>query len=124
MAKCAPASLSTITELTEPGQVAPNQHSRNIPLLKIRQKIDIQKEPVGQHDQPFHRTVQQHFKIALESSTLVVHVRQNVQVGDLVQRIFNSAKDQGAEWSVMSNTITPTVWFLLLRRNREISFGW
>ena len=64
-----PTSLSTITELIESVCNSPpiNVVGNGI-FFQVRQKIDVQKKPVGQHDQSLDAPVQQHLQITLEAA--------------------------------------------------------
>ena len=90
---------------------------------RSREQIDVKKKPVGYDDQSFDAAVQQHFQIAFETAALVVDVGQHGQVVRLVERVFDAAKNQVQKGSVMSKTMTPTVWLRLLRSERANWLG-
>src|ERR1700722_12682017 len=65
-------------------------------FLKIGEQVDVDKQPVGENDEPLDAPVEQHFEIALETAALVVYIRENGQEGRLVQCVFDAAKHQRA----------------------------
>jgi len=65
-------------------------------FFEVAEQVDIEKQPVGQHDQAFHAAVEQHFQIALEAAALVVNIGQDRQVRSLIEGIFDSAQYQRA----------------------------
>ena len=104
-------------------QFAADHRGGDAAFFQIAEQVDIEEEPVGQHDEGFDAAVEQHFQIALEAAALVVHVGEDGKIRRLVQRIFDAAQHQRAVGSVMSKTMTPTVWLRLLRRERANWLG-
>ena len=78
-------------------QFAADHGNGDAAFFQVGEQIDIEKEPVGNDDQSFDAAVQQHFQVALEAAALVVDVGQDGQVVRLVERVFDAAKNQGAE---------------------------
>ena len=56
-----------------------------------------EKHPVGNDNKRFHPTVEQHFQVALEAASLVMHIGQNWKIGRLVESVFDTAKDHRTE---------------------------
>src|SRR5215469_17841447 len=77
-------------------EFAADHRGGNISLFEVGKQVDIDEEPVGNDDQALDRPCQKHFEIALEAAALVVHIRENREVGNLIQRIFNTKEDQRA----------------------------
>ena len=73
------------------GKLPANCCGRNIAFRKIRQQVNVNEEPVGNHDQCFDVTVENHFQITLEPVPLIMRVRKNRYVRGLIQRVLNSA---------------------------------
>ena len=77
-------------------QFAPDHNGRNGVFLQISQYVDIQKQPIGEDDQPLDSSIQQHFQIAFKTAPFVVCVGKNWHIRRLVQRILNPAQNQRA----------------------------
>src|SRR5580693_3129597 len=78
-------------------QLAANHGGRDAAFFQIPEQVDIEKEPVGNHDQPFDAAVEQKLKIALEAGALVVHVGEDGKVRRLVKRVFDATQHQRAK---------------------------
>ncbi len=65
----------------------------NIAFFQVGEQVNIHEEPVGDDDERFDGTREKHFEIALEAAALIVHVGENGEVGGLVQRVLDAAKD-------------------------------
>jgi len=62
-------------------------------------------------------------EVALETAALVVHVGENRQIRSLIERVFDAAQHQRAVGIGHVETMTPTVWLRLLRRERANWLG-
>ena len=80
------------------GKLPANCCGGNITFRKIRQQVNVNEEPVRDHNQCFDVTVQDHFQITLEPVPLIVRVRKNRYVRGLVQRVFNPAQNGRTKW--------------------------
>src|SRR5258708_9893409 len=74
-------------------QLAPDDDRRNLRLLQVRQHRDVKIEPVGEHNQRFYATLQQHLQITLKTAALVMRIGEYRQVGNLIKGILDTAKD-------------------------------
>ncbi len=66
-------------------------------FFEIAEEIDIEEDPVGDDDESLDATIEQHLEITLETAAFVVDVGENREIGRLVERVLDAAKNQGAE---------------------------
>src|SRR5262249_41543566 len=66
--------------------------------LQVCQQIDIYHQPVGNHDHALNTPPKQQLQIAFETAAIVMGVRKDGKMGELVQRPFNTPQDGSAIW--------------------------
>ena len=74
-----------------------NRRRGNVPFGEIAQELNVDEEPVGNHDQGFNMAFEQHLEVSLEAIPLVVRVSENRDIRSLIERIFDSSHDQCAK---------------------------
>ena len=75
-------------------QLAANHDGGDVAFFHVGEEVYIHEEPVGDDDERFDGTREEHFEIALEAAALIVHVGEDGEVGSLVQSVFDAAEDQ------------------------------
>src|SRR5438270_7238246 len=66
-------------------------------FFQIAQQVDVEKQPVCNHDQGLDAAIEQHLQITLEAAALIVYVRENGQIRRLVESIFDAPQNEGTE---------------------------
>src|SRR6266850_7627997 len=65
-------------------------------FFDVGEDIDVQEEPVGEHDQAFDAAVEEHFKITFEAAAFVVNVGENGKERRLVESVLHAAQYKSA----------------------------
>ena len=87
------------------------------------EQLAVEVQRVRNGDDAFHPASQEHIETGLELRTIVLQVRNNREKSGRTEVVLNALRICVQYGSVRSNTITPSVWLRLLRRERACRFG-
>src|SRR5581483_306434 len=76
---------------------AADHHGGDAALFEIGQNVNVDEQPIRQHDQRFDAAVEQHFQVAFEAGAFVVDVGENGKVRRLIESVLDPAQDKGAK---------------------------